>query len=348
MLAAPRGDRPGDASAPARDRPGDAPPPRKRARRNAAAPARDLVHWFVNCLGRGHLSCTSIADAAAGAVLAWASDPTRTLERLSRLRRADAEAGLLTTLDEQALQLDVTVDLELCWTPVPYRKRDDHTTECLLHPMYLPHELLHAVANAGMVSPVLLPDRPVRSGAFSHESLKTFWDGVSSCDWFRRHPCREYDMSTMVPVGLHGDDVAITKQDTMLAMSLSGVLGTAGTMESRLAITCFYLRHVAQGSLDAIYRVVAWSMHFCLLGIFPYCDVNGRPWPRGSSRARKAGQRLAGPYRFAYTEIRGDMKFFKETSTLSGIVIRGLGSFANAATRAKLFIYVIVQACPAR
>ena len=26
-----------------------------------------------------------------------------------------------------------------------------------------------------------------------------------------------------------------------------------------------------------------------------------------------AGQRLAGPYRFAYTEIQGDMKFFKET-----------------------------------
>ena len=164
MLAAPPG---ADHARAPLNRAGDVPPPAKRARRDASAPARDLVHWFVRRLGRGQLSCTSIADASAGAVLAGASDPTRTLERLSQLKRRDAEAGLLKTLDEQALQLNITLDLHLFWADVPYL-RDNHTTEVVLHPMYLPHELMHAVASAGLVSPVLLPDQPVRDRPCSH------------------------------------------------------------------------------------------------------------------------------------------------------------------------------------
>ena len=50
-------------------------------------------------------------------------------------------------------------------------------------------------------------------------------------------------------------------------------------------------------------------MKAAFLGVWPSADHNGNPFPKTSPRSKLAGQPLAGPWRLAFSEIRGDEEF---------------------------------------
>ena len=58
--------------------------------------------------------------------------------------------------------------------------------------------------------------------------------------------------------------------------------------------------------------VLTWSLNVCATGIMPWLDWEGQPWPKDSWQALHAGQRLAGDYIFAFTELLSDWKYPKE------------------------------------
>ena len=74
----------------------------------------------------------------------------------------------------------------------------------------------------------------------------------------------------------------------------------------------FYIlvRNPLGDTLDCLYRVVAWSMHALLRGVFPDKDCEGPPWEPGTWRSKMANPKIADGWVFLFTELIGDWKFF--------------------------------------
>ena len=86
-----------------------------------------------------------------------------------------------------------------------------------------------------------------------------------------------------------------------------------GVEQSTLKLFCLHgdgpQAHARQGDIVATHDRVCMVHDVAFEGIFPSTNYNGVPWPAGSWRASKAGQRIAGHYRLAFSEVRGDEEF---------------------------------------
>ena len=91
------------------------------------------------------------------------------------------------------------------------------------------------------------------------------------------------------------------------------------TLDSRIIFTIFKLSEKVHApedpSLQVVYKVFKWSLHALSTGMFPWKDHNDEPFSENyfPDRFAKRGQRLAGGYCGALTEIRGDWKWIRET-----------------------------------
>jgi hypothetical protein len=253
-----------------------------------------------------------IQDDAAAAVADGAR--TAALDRLASLggkgRHKNNLERDLTRLLSKGIPGVPQLCLEPFYVETPLEKEDDVGNSVVNHPLFLPHEILHCLGAHDVIPLTMFgPDGP--------GGVRDYWNQVRGHEWAQQHPCMEYgdeELDHFIPVGLHGDDVATTKLGKVLVLSVNSLLSRADSLISRLLITvvtCSTL--VPDITLRVIFSVVAWSMRFALLGFFPVTDFKGQPWPAGSKRALVAGRPLAGRWRWAYCEIRGDLKFHKET-----------------------------------
>ena len=227
---------------------------------------------------------------------AAAEDGLRTegSKRLSKLGgsvKKNVERDLHRVLPK--LQMDIQTNLELYWFDLPVEMDEDIGPTTMRHPMFLPHELLHAVYSSGVVDLVML-------GPDGQDGVQSYWNSVRELPWAKNHPCQEYgpeNLKWFCPVGLHGDDVGTTSNNKMLCLSVNSVLSRAESILSRLVISVLLMEIcVPTVTLDTLYKHVAWSFRWCLMGVWPASDIDGRPWPPGSRRAAMALQPLAGSW----------------------------------------------------
>lgn len=216
------------------------------------------------------------------------------LERLSTIGGEDdknTERDLYKALEKGIPGLDISTHLHLHWIenlPVEFDESEGPVN--VRHPIFFPHEILHAIHESDVADLVMLDTDGVNG-------IRNFWEKVRECSWAKSHPAQHYDLDTCCPVGIHGDDVGTTKQNKMLVLSVSSLLSRAESLISRLAMTVILMEICIPGvTLRILYETIAWSFHWALLGIFPPRDPNGNPWPPGSWRANMAYKQL-GPLR---------------------------------------------------
>ena len=141
-----------------------------------------------------------------------------------------------------------------------------------------------------------------------------FWQEAEREPWWASHPAREHGCpERVVPLQLHGDDVAVRKGLiglTALVMSLSSPLAKAFT--DLLLIISMILKGVTPDALQVFYQSLVWSFHVVSTGKWPKVDQHGNDWPKGSYRQRLAGSWLASGYIAFVTDCLGDWKFVKE------------------------------------
>ena len=145
--------------------------------------------------------------------------------------------------------------------------------------------------------------------------------GSAISPWYGSHPCRadiERDPSAVVPLRLYGDDASHQKNKSVLVLTVSSVLARhLPSWDSRLLFTVVPLEDAIPGvTVGELYKVWTWSLCVLSHGIHPAHDQAGRPWPAGSVRAARAGQRLAGKFTFALAQVLGDWKWLKEAFRL--------------------------------
>lgn len=206
--------------------------------------------------------------------------------------------------------------------PDPYEfellKETKDGPQLLSHHAILPHELFSCLYHKAFELFELLFTGPPGN-------LLQFWidaerDGGS---WFRLHPVIQLqpDPEKRVPFGLHGDDAGAQGEETVLVLNWGSVAITQSpTFDSRLIFCIFKLSEMVRGdgydpTIQTIYEVFKWSLNALSSGKFPYKDYLGQPFSEMHHRDRfvLAGLDLAEGFCGAFSEVRGDWKWIKES-----------------------------------
>ena len=150
-------------------------------------------------------------------------------------------------------------------------------------------------------------------------SFGDFWQFYAdkNAEWYMRHPVSALspeERAKTIPIGLHGDDVHVYKTSArykVLTMQWNSVFAhNLGSLLSRFCMFMLPYEMLLPGSLNQALEIISWSLQACFKGEWPMFTHDGKV-PTGKGFVKR-GQKLAGGFRMALSQIRGDMKFLKE------------------------------------
>ena len=178
------------------------------------------------------------------------------------------------------------------------------------HPFLLPHEFFAAYFKGQF-----------RKWAFTmggpENAALEFWKGIQASEFVARHPdLRRATWAQTIPLGFHGDGASFSKQDSVYTFSWNSLVGSGTTMQKRFIATVIKKTDFAEGTMDFISRVLAWSFNSILTGKTPSVNWNGDPWEGG-------GATLAGGWMGRFVPSSGRLGFLLRTVPLSPVEQRG-------------------------
>lgn len=170
------------------------------------------------------------------------------------------------------------------------------------HPMLLPHELVGEMHQRGVLSRIMFP-----AGL---ASLQSWWDFVAAEEWAVNYPIAADLRRKTIPLGFFGDDAPYVKSDTLLMMGFSSILSDRRAWMSRHLSTVLPHQYKLQRrTLRQLMAVLTWSFTALASGVHPSNDHLGNPWSAADPRSALAGREIAGGFRGALVEFRGDWKW---------------------------------------
>ena len=208
------------------------------------------------------------------------------------IRRGLKRGRKLTGMDLEALAVKVTM-----------RKSRSTGTEQETQYVILPHELLHHMHKCG---------GKAWEDGMAVGGIEQFWRHERGLPWCALHPALQRPdlLQFTIPFGMHGDEVVDQKSGKVLVLQWNSVLSRAPSMKSRWVFTIIDHRRMhGRVTLWELMVIFVWSMNVAAVGVFPNTDYLGKPWPAKSWRSTMSGQPIAGQYRLAFSEIRGDEEF---------------------------------------
>jgi hypothetical protein len=115
-------------------------------------------------------------------------------------------------------------------------------------------------------------------------AARQFWKSVAGLDFVTKHPSLPQSLwGQSIPLGLHGDGGAFSKQDNLYVISWNSLLGCGSTIEKRFVCTVVRKSDMTAATLDAIFEVLSWSFNVLLSGSSPSLDYLGRPLSGGGA-----------------------------------------------------------------
>ena len=265
--------------------------------------ANELVEQLVELLSHGN-AATIQAVAEATCASCVAPDEVHELAQLgNKDLRSSTRKNVERDLHRWAKQLTYASLL-----PEPYAfevlgaRRGHLGVQRLQVKVLLPHEVLGSIFrfNEALFNKLFLP---------STEALEGFWNREADGEWRRMHPRAgtEVPFCRCIPLGLWGDDATFNKRDKLLALLWNSVLKEPSTRIPCGAL--HYKRIVPTITVNALYKVLAWSFTAAASGRYPARDHAGKEFEPGSERATLAGKQLVDGYLFVYSETRGDLPY---------------------------------------
>ena len=167
------------------------------------------------------------------------------------------------------------------------------------HPFLLPHLWFSALYHHR-------PELWKRSVEGDAGAAKAFWQSMSDTAIVREHPgLPPCDWERCIPIGFHGDASAFSHQDSLYAFIWNSLIGVGSTTAKRFLFTVVKKSQSDPDTMQAIFKVFAWSMNVLLTGLTPDTDWLMRPLSGG-------GSYLAGRWKGALVQVRGDWQFYCE------------------------------------
>ena len=179
----------------------------------------------------------------------------------------------------------------------------------------LPHEVFSLVHDHGFAEFHHMFLGP--TGSSWRRALSAYWDSVATSEWFCASPFRP-EVTALphryIPLRLHGDDVAVSSNSSMLVVSLTSLLSShLPNRDAKVLVMSIPLGDITPEGIDSLYSVIVWSCNVAFHGKWPSSGPKGECWDRHRDRH---GQPLAGGFRFMIAEIVGDWKWLRESLRL--------------------------------
>ena len=166
------------------------------------------------------------------------------------------------------------------------------------HPFLMPHDWFSSLFST--------PDRWATTVVSSGAQSSSFWENMKDTKFVRNHPKLHADAwESMVPLGIHADAGAFTKQDSLYVISFNSLLGVGKTVTKRFVFTVIRKADMAADTLDYVFWIMSWSFNTLLEGKTPATDYMQRELLHG-------GKWLAGGWKGCLAQVRGDWAFYCE------------------------------------
>lgn len=180
------------------------------------------------------------------------------------------------------------------------------------HEILLPHQLLHAMYTHHKDVFV----RRLLGG--SENNVQRFWEQMTAHPAYDQHPLsrRPDHKAKCIPIALHGDGVPVAGigkswSKSMDAYSWASLLTTGSVADCHFLIYAMFtklaVRMPNRNFTEEFMKLLAWSLYWMFLGVWPKRDYNGNVYPPGSALAARGGQPLAGGFYCAVWCVRGDL-----------------------------------------
>ena len=138
--------------------------------------------------------------------------------------------------------------------------------------------------------------------------------GIASY-WAKEDPSflRELDLSHdealhTIPMGFHVDGVPKWHDESASFWSWMTPMTTASSLVTRHCVVGISTSKVCVATRRAVLDIIAWDLQSLRTGVWPVADHLGREFAAGSSRARRAGTRIAGPWTACFAFWKGDQE----------------------------------------
>ena len=177
----------------------------------------------------------------------------------------------------------------------------DGNVKIVEHPFLLPHQMfaqLHR-ERKDKFQQCVVGDNSERMG---------LWAELRAHPIVDKHPTLNKDsLENVVPIGIHGDAAAFSHQDGLFILTWNSLVGQGTSKESRFVMTLFKKSELLPdgSTLNAIFRVISWSLNAMLAGKTPEVDEQG-------CQLNGGGQVLAGRWSAATIQVRGDWQFYSQ------------------------------------
>ena len=176
-------------------------------------------------------------------------------------------------------------------------------------PVLLPHELLHTLHQS---TSKLQWNLSILGRCSTRGNFGQWW--AHDKTHHPHHPTQSLPDEIrryMIPVGLHGDEVADVKDDKVLVLTWNSVTSKIKAWDCRFVFAVVpYREMVGRTTLFRLFEVLRWSLECAGRGVFPYKNHLGEPFVKGSPRCKLALTPLAGHWRMYFVEMRGDNEFY--------------------------------------
>ena len=145
------------------------------------------------------------------------------------------------------------------------------------------------------------------------EGATHFWNAIQESSIFKSHGhlIREH-LHFNIPLGLHGDGGAFSHQSSLFCFAWNSLLsgGSGEGFARRFLFTVITEDECAEGTLDELLAIFAWSVNHLSTGITPWRDHNDLPLEGGH-------EYIAEGYRGTVIQVRGDWEFFSNVLKLA-------------------------------
>ena len=149
--------------------------------------------------------------------------------------------------------------------------------------------------------------------------MAQFWNELRSTAFVTKHPrLKANDFEHTAPIGFHGDAGGFSHQDSFMVMSWNGLLARGRTRTKRFVFTAIRKAEYTPQTLEAIFKILAWSVNTMMEGVWPSVNHNNvrtrhdctAPLAERQSSSSSSSSSLF--WRACLCQIRGGWQFFVE------------------------------------
>lgn len=236
----------------------------KEKEASATPQESSLASFLVSKWAWGFLSPQMVQSIAAKAKQDFKSGVPHHLEKLANLG-----GGLENKMSQDMLSSHKS------WLPLGFPVQLPYKKSSPFQKMLLPHEVFASIFTnyKGTFQNILC-------GAAG--DLERFWSCCGNHPALVGHPAIiAGQQSKQIPLGMHGDGVPITGVGKIWCrccwvFSWSSLLSNASTKDKQFLVGMVWDQLQGPGTMDAFLKVLAWSIKYLQLGIWPLEDHNGQ------------------------------------------------------------------------